>query len=285
MKYVAFLDMLGFKNKLRRIRQDEAKRLIGDFSSTIYAVFRSDRPFLLHGYIVSDCMILYTEDTSSDSLLALIDMVGEICRREFSENGILIRGAVAKGEFDEVPAAELANLQKQLIVGNAYIEAYLLEDAVKTIGINLSEKVYQDLQNCEREFDIIPQKIRNEMYYILRYISVDYLLEKQNMRRFVELAAGGEWLPHYYNALYFALKGESGHAKVEELFTGILTIINKGAPSEHWRELDIFIKNSFHEEVFEDYKRRFLKFLRKKLVGQTAPKISEKESSGSLPSL
>ncbi len=33
-----------------------------------------------------------------------------------------MRGAIAKGEFDNIPAVELPKLQKQLIVGTAYVK-------------------------------------------------------------------------------------------------------------------------------------------------------------------
>ena len=40
MKYVAFLDILGFKEKLRNLSQDEAKKYIGDFSEIVYSIFK-----------------------------------------------------------------------------------------------------------------------------------------------------------------------------------------------------------------------------------------------------
>ena len=40
MKYVAFLDILGFKNKLKQLPQNEAKGFIGDFSSTVNIIFQ-----------------------------------------------------------------------------------------------------------------------------------------------------------------------------------------------------------------------------------------------------
>ena len=39
-KYVAFLDILGFKNKLGNITQNEAKQYIMQFSSVIYSAFQ-----------------------------------------------------------------------------------------------------------------------------------------------------------------------------------------------------------------------------------------------------
>ena len=265
MKYVAFLDILGFKNKLAQIPQHEAKNFIGDFSSTVYSVFRQ-QPENINGFIVSDSIVLSTNDVMQESLIALVNTVQIICREEFSQNGILIRGAIAKGEFDDMPAKELSNLQKRLIVGQAYVDAYLLENSTKMIGINLSEAVYCDLRNCDICFDVMSEKIEKNDHYILRYITIDYLLDENNIRQFVKLASEANWLPHYYNALYFALKKEKNDKKVEQVFMNITHLVCDEKPSENWRLLDVFIKNSFQEDVLDDYQTRFLKHIRRHLI-------------------
>lgn len=265
MKYVAFLDILGFKNKLKQLPQNQAKDFIGDFSSTVYKIFRN-QPKKTNGYIVSDSIVLSTNDASQTSLIELANVVETICQKEFSENGILIRGAIAKGEFDEMPAKELPHLQKKLMVGQAYVDAYLLEGAVKTVGINLSEEVYNDLKNCDKSFDIVEETVEKKTHYILRYITVDYLLGENNIRQFVRLANESNWLPHYYNALYFALKRERYDKKVEQVFEKLLLLVCDNQPTDNWRALDVFIKNAFQPDVFDDYQMRFLKYIRKHLL-------------------
>lgn len=130
------------------------------FSATVYSIFQNTDSQLINGYIVSDSIIIYTNNVSEDALKALAKVVEKVCKEEFSQHGILIRGAISKGEFDNIPAIELPHLQKQLIVGQAYVEAYLLEDSVKTIGINLSESVYQDLKNSGSSLNIIEEKLK-----------------------------------------------------------------------------------------------------------------------------
>ena len=101
MKYVAFLDILGFKKKIRGLQPKEAKDFIFNFSGTIFNIFRGNfSNDKIKGYIVSDSVILYSKDDSKDSLEALIKLTGEICKNEFIENSILMRGAIEKGEFD-----------------------------------------------------------------------------------------------------------------------------------------------------------------------------------------
>lgn len=40
MKYVVFLDILGFKNKLRTLKHKIVKDFIANFSATIYKIFK-----------------------------------------------------------------------------------------------------------------------------------------------------------------------------------------------------------------------------------------------------
>lgn len=275
MRYVAFLDILGFKEKIKTMSQIEAKEYIGAFSLTVYSVFHvydhSDKlNDLLDGFVVSDSMILYTKDVAIKSLKELIKIVDEICKREFCENGIVIRGAIAKGEFDRMPAVELSNLKKQLIVGQAYVDAFKLESKLKNIGITLSETVYEDFQNCDLEINTIEEIIDNKSYYILRYLTVDYLMDKDNLKQFVKLANESEWLPHYYNAIYFALKLENSEKKINQFFLNIFDQVCDHKPGENWRRLDTFIKNAFAEQVIDSYKTRFLKYLRQKLQTDNA---------------
>ena len=57
-KYVAFLDILGFKEKLKKLKQQDAKSFIGRFSTTAFEQWENMSPTLVEGYIVSDSFIL-----------------------------------------------------------------------------------------------------------------------------------------------------------------------------------------------------------------------------------
>ena len=312
MKYVAFLDILGFKDRIRGLKAEEAKDLIRAFSGTIFNIFngknsdgknsnkknsnkknsdkknsdKKNSDSKINGYIVSDSVILYSEDDSKDSLEALIKLTREICEKEFIENSILIRGAIEKGEFDKVPAEELPDLEKGLIVGEAYIKAYLVEDSgsVKAMGVILSEDVYEDIKdildpNITKDIedikdilnpnitkDIVEEK-KDKKYYLLRYINVDFLCKDnlKNFITFITLAKESKWLPHYYNTIYFVIKKENDK-KIEEMFVNIENIVYNKHSNKNWRDLDLFIKNAFAERVINDFKSKFLKHIRKKLI-------------------
>lgn len=266
MKYVAFLDILGFKEKLKSMTHYEARQFIGNFSATTYAVWRELDPSYLTGYIVSDSFIIYSCDISQDALLELLKVIDSICKIEFSRLSIVLRGAIAKGEFDKLEAREMSSLKKGLFVGQAYVDAYLLESAVKTAGIVLSNDVYQDLRNIGGlEKNLFTESVDSTKYNIYRYLTLDFLLEPKKMEKFVELANKSGWLPHFYNSLYLALRNESNENKVDQVFLNLLNTVSNNKPTENWREVDLFLRNAFSQNVFFDFQKRLLKYIRKNL--------------------
>lgn len=263
MKYVAFLDILGFKDTLSHLNQERAKEFISSFSSTIYSVWGEKKRDKIRGFIVSDSVIINTTDTSIRALEELLEIIEKICRLEFLDNNILLRGAIAKGKFDKIEANELSGISKGLIVGQAYVDAYLLEGTVKTIGIVLSEDVYQDTQNINlKNNNVVEESSQSNKHYILKYLDIDFLSMDGNLKKYILLAVKSNWLPHYYNTMYFALKNEKKEKKVLKLFSEIVGIIDEDKSSQNWRNLDVFIKNAFDINVNAHFQTRFLKYIR-----------------------
>jgi len=263
MKYVAFLDVLGFKDKLGKMKQYEAAEFIGNFSTAAFRQWEIENISRLKGYIVSDSFVIYSDDNSCEALEEMVRVVTNICRKEFADNSILLRGAIAKGDFEKLEAKEISTLQKGLIVGQAYVDAYLLEGTVKSTGIVLSADVYEDLMNIGTYSDnLFEEIIEKKTHYVLRYLTLDFLLVEKNLSSFVELANEAKWLPHYYNTIYFSLKQEQNDKKVYQMFFNLFDLVCKGRPSENWRNIDLFIENAFQDNVIENFKTRFLKYIR-----------------------
>lgn len=141
------------------------------------------------------------------------------------------------------------------------------------MGVILSEDVYEDIKDIldpNITKDIVEEK-KDKKYYLLRYINVDFLCKDnlKNFITFITLAKESKWLPHYYNTIYFIIKKENDK-KIEEMFVNIEnTVYNKLSNknwNKNWRDIDLFIKNAFAEGVINDFKSKFLKHIRKKLI-------------------
>lgn len=188
----------------------------------------------------------------------------------------MIRGGISKGDFARIKVSELPNLEKALIVGKSYVKAYELEGANKVIGINLSEEVYLDILEYDNQLDrklancskfksqAIKYGKKTDKSYLFKYITLDFLLEDNNLSQFVNLANQSNWLEHYYNTLSFALQNERSSKIKKELFVRIVQIISDNKENS----LDLFIENAFKDGVVKSFKTYFLKYISKTLLGE-----------------
>ena len=278
-KYVAYLDILGFKERLRNTKHQDAKEFISDFSSTIFKSWKSHCEYENHldGFIFSDSFIINTKEVSTDSLRFLLEAIIDVCQNQFLQHGIVLRGGIAKGNYTRLPAKELKNLEKGLIVGQAYIDAYLLEEGVKTIGIVVSKEVYEDIQELASKEDInvkiLEEDIGGEKRHVISCFPLDFLNISGNLKKFVSLAVSSGWLPHYYNTLYFSIMNEKPSG-ANMLFANIIELLNGDSYSESWRIIDSFIKNAFNESVLYNFQTRFLKYIRSRIINDEKDEIA-----------
>lgn len=87
MKYVAFLDILGFKNKLKELGQKKGVEYIERYSSVVYHVFfryneslkdKSNDQSQIKGFVVSDSVVLYSDGSDVETLSELINIIIEL---------------------------------------------------------------------------------------------------------------------------------------------------------------------------------------------------------------
>lgn len=119
-KYVAFLDVLGFKELVSRRRVDTLETYFTTISETL-TVIRNDKKNI-KSLLVSDSIILVSPDTTEDfkTLLRAIQTI----QARLSLKNIWIRGAIS---FGEIYYNEISNI----IVGKGLINSYLLEREAK----------------------------------------------------------------------------------------------------------------------------------------------------------
>lgn len=275
-KYVAFIDILGFKEKLKRINQQEAEEFITKFSTMLYSEWKSgnyQNSDDINGYIVSDSIIVYSKNDDKESLCKMMNYLTRIFSKAFTGNAILLRGAVAKGKFSMRNPHSFKNLQKGLLVGEAYIEAYTIENSSKGSLIQLSQTVRNDIQEYYADLFTI-EKVGDKpetenSIYSLRWADIDFLLEKNNLSNFVKMANESKWSSHYYETLYMFFTKELKESKKENVLDGIYRVLKE---QYKYNDINLFIKNAFSQEVNRYFQDIFLKFLRNKIESQYQPK-------------
>ena len=79
--------------------------------------------------------------------------------------------------------------------------------------------------------------------YVFNYFDIDFLLEKDNLSKFIRLASKTKRLPHYVNTLKLVLKSENNDIKIKN-FRFKLNDSNITANySLNKNDLDIFINS------------------------------------------
>jgi len=198
--FVAFIDISGFKALMKdRKRAYEA---LNRFYQIGYEALRSDRnrnhPQRVDGIFISDCGILFSriEDNnfpeSNNNLSALHNML-EIIKNIFVEmirSDFLLTASIAYGKFDYEERIEFVGIEKNLMLGNAYLEAYLdnengkpkLEPGQCRILLNpqLNDLRRQIENSNEYPFNLIVKKQRDNRHLYFYWM----LQSREDIRRF-----------------------------------------------------------------------------------------------------
>ena len=128
-RFVAFLDIMGFKDRVARNDHDAVLNELEIFQSNIsqYVSFHRDADIQIA--LFSDSILIYSQDDTIESLHALADITSHIMMYAIQqENPIPLKGAIAAGRMT-------CNQTKQLYFGQALIDAYLLEENIKYYGV------------------------------------------------------------------------------------------------------------------------------------------------------
>ena len=134
--YVAFLDILGFKDMIRSASADQIMRVFQSITQgkeAKEACFRAyEEEQTLKRYnqalnrtkiqIMSDSIVLSTPAASRESLAAIINMCNVIQQYLYEcEPVILLRGAIARGNLYH---------KKDLVFGQGMVDAYLAQEKI-----------------------------------------------------------------------------------------------------------------------------------------------------------
>lgn len=267
MRYVAFIDTLGFKQQLLGITHEEAKALIQGFNQEIYHLwselgYHNDAG--IRGRTFSDSLIIFTEGTTIDQLRKLIKFLVRLYRVSLVKCGLPLRGGIAVGEYDDIQATEFSNLQKGIVVGSAFIDAYALESAngIKGSKILFRQEIKLKIEKSIPGYAVkgVKKDSNGNEIYELKWGDISYLVEENylSLSKFVEIACKSKWLDHYFCTLDTFLTGETKEDK-RDLYIKIIGMIDA---KHSYNELDAFIENFMQSSCSVQLKKNFLGFIR-----------------------
>lgn len=135
--FVAFVDISGFKALMKNAR--EAYKALNNFYQIGYDALKLGQnrngPYRVDGLFISDCGILFTRSNGENhsightngsrlELECLLKMIESISRKMI-ESELMLTTSIAYGEFDYHERIEFPGIEKNLLLGNAYLRAYL----------------------------------------------------------------------------------------------------------------------------------------------------------------
>lgn len=178
-RFVVFLDIMGFKDRVARSTPETLYSELTDFNRDITDIINSSKKVSLRGLQkqsgesdvalisnservnnillaqFSDSIVLFSSDNSRNSLLTISKVAGQIMRSAINrDKPIPLKGALAEGNIT-------CDMPKQLFFGQALIDAYLLEENVQYYGIvvhHTAEKSVMDLADDIYRNTLVPLK-------------------------------------------------------------------------------------------------------------------------------
>lgn len=148
MKFLAFIDLLGFSNMVKK-NYSKAKNILNDFYSISYQIINQEPR--IQGSLISDSLVMYSihEDilieTTSKIYRKCLKKNNEYPEKEINTFFLLPRGGISKGSVHVENRYESANLQKDFIVSPALVHSADMEQEIK--GSRIFYAVQNDNSN------------------------------------------------------------------------------------------------------------------------------------------
>ena len=142
--YVAFLDISGFKEMMRR--EHRAKEALNKFYTTIYNIGRNlhannEKGFLeVNSLVISDCMILFSRnapgyDDKIKGLRSILCFIQQVNRDLIAPPlPLMTTCSIDYGRFRYEDRIEFEGIEKGYFVGQPYVNAFLDNEKLKEPG-------------------------------------------------------------------------------------------------------------------------------------------------------
>ncbi|MHB2150312.1 hypothetical protein ACX8XP_14730 [Calditrichota bacterium LG25] len=198
--FVAFIDISGFK-VLMKDRKRAYEALNKFYQIGYYALGAKknrNHPYRVDGIFISDCGILFSRLNGNnfqggDNIRSALHNMLNITRNIFAEmirNDLLLTASIAYGKFDYEERIEFVGIEKNLMLGNAYLDAYLdnengkprLEPGQCRILLNAQlNDLWRQIRNPnEYPFNLIVEKQTDDKHLYFYWM----LQDRQDIERF-----------------------------------------------------------------------------------------------------
>ncbi|WP_299365112.1 hypothetical protein [Winogradskyella sp.] len=151
-RFVAFLDILGFKDLVMRKSHDEIYKSLNGISKTKKTIEEAALEIDDFGdaevYVVSfsDSIVIFSKNDSFENFHYFLLATRWMFTKAFN-NQIPIKGAIAHGEIS-------LNQRAQIYFGQAIIDAYLMEEDVNYMGVVAHNSIDNYISKIKNEKDL-----------------------------------------------------------------------------------------------------------------------------------
>lgn len=179
-RFIAFLDILGFKDRVARSNHKDILENLRKLTNFISECLPTDGSIMFT--IFSDSIILYSNNNNKSQFITLTD----VCKKTVAKSielGFPIKGAISCGKFTALSS------EKQLYFGQPLIDAYELEESIVIYGVAIhhtAESMVEQLKGKIKEnfYDIeVPLKQgAPTKHHILNWYAIDYEKSKEQIK-------------------------------------------------------------------------------------------------------
>ncbi len=145
-RFVAFLDIMGFKDRVARTEHNRLLEQLTNFNKEITKHIGKYSNAEIQLAQFSDSIVFFSNDISSQSLGTLAEVTRGIMQTAIKQQ-IPIKGAIAQGQIT-------CDIPKQLFFGQALIDAYLLEESINYYGVLVHHTAEESMMQLGQESNI-----------------------------------------------------------------------------------------------------------------------------------
>ena len=141
--FVAFIDICGFKAMMSE--ENKASRALDKFYQIGYNELQACRD--INGIFISDCGILYvTRDTSKEEKLEILLRIVKSINLKMLDANYMLTTNIAYGDFFYQERRGFNGISKNLMMGNAYVKAFLDSQAKPKIDVGECRILKEDIE-------------------------------------------------------------------------------------------------------------------------------------------